>query len=244
MSGSRQKERVEKFKELVKSGLSVYKALKESGLHPRYYRRHYEEIWSDPGLEPYRPEKFKKRMDEKPPEVEEADRRLAELGVKTEVPEHLKSGLEKELEELELKRQSLLRAAEKALRLYGGVAPGAPSATVEPNKTRDIIAEFEGALSDFESKRARVKEALERMGLKVEDVYMRKDEVERLVEEARRRATEEAMDDKRIEAVADIISDAISKIIEMFKPAVQALFTAPEGAPESGGRKAEHGESK
>jgi len=47
------------------------------------------------------------------------------------------------------------------------------------------------------------------------------------------RAAEEALDDKRIEAVANIIRDAVSKIFDIFRPAVQAIFT-PEKA-ESGG---------
>lgn len=235
------KQRVERFKELVKQGSSIRKAMRECKLQPRNYKKFYDEIWSDPDMEPYRPESFRKRVAEKPPEVEAADERLAGYGIRTEVPEHLKSGLEKELDELELKRKGIVRAAQKALMLYGGGAPqvpGAPSITPaeEPveERPKDIITEFEVAYKDFESTRTKIKGTLEKMGLKVEDVYMKKDEVEKLIEETKRQAAEDAIDDKRIDAVANIVRDAVTKIIEMFKPAVAAYFTsAPEEAPES-----------
>ena len=209
-----QEGRVKKFKELVKSGMSMRRALKGSGLHPRYYKKHYVEIWSDPELEPYRPERFRELMAKKRSGAEYVG--ASKHG----------SVLEGELEDLELKRQSLLRAADKVHRLFG--APGtSPSAGVDSGageKPKDVIEEFERAFRDFEAKRARVREVLEGIGFKIEDVYMRRDEVERLVEEVRRKAAEEALDDKRIEAVENIICNAISKLIEMFKPAVQAFF--------------------
>jgi vacuolar-type H+-ATPase subunit I/STV1 len=92
----------------------------------------------------------------------------------------------------------------------------------------DPFQEFESAFKKFEETRAKMKEVLEKMGFKIEDVYMKKDEVERIVEEAKRRAAEEMLDDKRIEAVKDIVKDAVSKVIEMFKPAVDVIFTPKE----------------
>jgi len=151
----------------------------QSKLHPRYYKEHYGEIWSDPELEPYRPEEFRKLMDKKQSEAEYVG-----------ANKH-RSVLEGELDDLEL----------------------------------ELITELR-ALRDFEAKRARLRKFLERMGFKVEDVYMRRDEVERLVEEERRRAAEEALEEgKRIEALTNIIRDAILKIIDLFGPAVQAFFT-------------------
>jgi hypothetical protein len=61
-TGSSTAERVKKFKELVKSGASVRRALKESKLHPQYYKQHYMEIWNDPELEPTR-SLFNKSLD-------------------------------------------------------------------------------------------------------------------------------------------------------------------------------------
>jgi prefoldin subunit 5 len=244
-TGSDMAERAKKFKELIKSGMSVNRALKESKLHPRYYKQHYMEIWSDPELEPYRPERFKQMEAQKPPEVVEAERRLAQYGIRTEVPENLKSNLEKELEELELRRQSVIRAAQKALRLFGSMSetPPPPPQTVKgEEKPRDVIDEFESAYKDFESKRTKIKETLEKMGLKVEDMYMKRDEVEKLIEETKRKAVEEALDDKRIEAVSKIVSDAIAQIVGMFKPVVQAYFSStPAAGGEGEGGAAEQG---
>jgi len=169
----------------------------QSRLHPRYYKERYGEIWSDPELEPYRPERFRKLMDKKQSEAEYVG-----------ANKH-RSVLEGELDDLEL----------------------------------ELITELR-ALRDFEAKRARVKEMLERLGLRVEDVYMKKDEVEKMVEEVRRKVAEEALDDKRIEAVENIIRDAVARLIELFKPVVQAFFTVPEeafGSGESGERKEQEG---
>ena len=54
---------------------------------------------------------------ERPPTIDEVDKRLAELGLLTRTSEY-QSQLEREADELELKRQSLLRAAEKVYRLF------------------------------------------------------------------------------------------------------------------------------
>jgi len=182
------KEKIERFKELVKKGYSVSKARRESKLHPPQYKKYYDEIWSDPDMKPYMPQKKTEnpqnsqsqasQKSEKPPTIEDADKHLAEYGVKTE--ENLKSQLERELDELELKRRSIVRAAEKALRLYGGTTLGTTT-NGTGEKPKDIIAEFENAFKDFESKRARVKEILERLGFRVKDIYMRRDEVERII---------------------------------------------------------------
>jgi len=191
------KEKIERFKELVKKGYLVSKAMRESKLYPKQYKKYYDEIWSDPDMKPYSPRKKSEdpqtsqsqnsQASEKPPTIEETDKRLAELGLVTR-PSEYQSQLEKEADELELKRQSLLRAAEKVYRLFGGGVPGASAASQrsasfsETGETpRDIIEEFEAAFRDFEARRARIKELLEKLGFRVEDVYMRRDEVERII---------------------------------------------------------------
>jgi len=126
------REKIERFKELVKKGYSVSKAMRESKLHPAQYKKYYDEIWSDPGMKPYMPQK------------------------KSEDPQASQS--------------QNSQASEK------------PPTIEETEKTpRDIIEEFEAAFRDFEARRARIKEILEKMGFKVEDVYMRRDEVERII---------------------------------------------------------------
>ena len=57
------KEKIEHFKELMKSGYSVSKAMRESKLYPAQYKKYYDEIWSDPDMKPYMPQK----KSEKPP---------------------------------------------------------------------------------------------------------------------------------------------------------------------------------
>jgi len=57
MASDTVKERIERFKELIKSGYSVSKARRESKLHPREYKKYYDEIWSDPDMKPYSPRK-------------------------------------------------------------------------------------------------------------------------------------------------------------------------------------------
>jgi len=57
MASDTVKERIERFKELVKSGYSVSKARRESKLYPKQYKKYYDEIWSDPDMKPYMPQK-------------------------------------------------------------------------------------------------------------------------------------------------------------------------------------------
>ena len=47
---------IQRFKELIKQGMSVGKAKRESGLSHRMYRQHYDDIWSDPEMAPFKPE--------------------------------------------------------------------------------------------------------------------------------------------------------------------------------------------
>jgi len=98
-------------------------------------------------------------------------------------------------------------------------------------KPKDAIEKLEASLEDLESKRAKLKEVLEKMGFKVEDLYMRRDEVERLIEEARKKAFEEALKDKWIDVVEDIIRDVIPRLVELFRPAVQAFFMPAPATP-------------
>ena len=89
-------------------------------------------------MKPYMPQKKSRdpqnsqsqtsQASERPPIIDEVDKRLAELGLLTRTSEY-QSQLEREADKLELKRQSLLRAAEKVYRLFGGGVPGASAAS-------------------------------------------------------------------------------------------------------------------
>jgi|GEM_PF-5195744 uncharacterized protein (DUF1697 family) len=74
-----------------------------------------------------------------------------------------------------------------------------------------------------------IKKKLEQAGYKIMGGPLTWDQVEKLIEEAKKRAQEEVLEDKRIDAVADIIRDSVSRIIEMFKPAVELWFTDSQG---------------
>ena len=78
-----------------------------------------------------------------------------------------------------------------------------------------------------------LKQRLEAMGYKIVGGPITWEQFEKALEEAKKKAKEEALDDKRIDAVVDIVRESVSKIIEMFKPAVEALFTAPEAERKS-----------
>lgn len=66
-----------------------------------------------------------------------------------------------------------------------------------------------------------LKKRLEDAGYKIVGGPLTYEQVQKLVEEAKRRAQEDALEDKRIEAVQNIIRDSVGKIIGMFQPAVE-----------------------
>jgi hypothetical protein len=138
---------------------------------------------------------------------------------------------EKEYLELKKKEQAMIAAAYRILSQYGGVKPpgsGPPSTQPPPTTRKEAIEDFLEAVKAYEEKREKVKEALEKMGFKLEDKYMSREEVERLVEDVKRKTAEEALDDKRIDAVQKIISDAIAQVISLFKPVIEKYFGSME----------------
>jgi len=78
-----------------------------------------------------------------------------------------------------------------------------------------------------------LKGRLERAGYKIVGGPITWDQVEKLLEKERMKAQEEILEDKRIDAVKDVIVEGISKIVEMFKPAVELALTPPEVAGRS-----------
>jgi predicted DNA-binding protein YlxM (UPF0122 family) len=166
--------------------------------------------------------------DTKPPTVEDAERRIKEY-LSTEA----ETEFEKRFLELEGERQKLIKAARKILAKYD------PAYTLsggkedeEDEEDEDPLADFEEALKSFNEKRERMKKLLESMGFKVEDLYMRREEVEKLIDEVKRRAAEEVLEDKRIEAVKDIINNAVNRIISLFAPVVDYYIPKPQQQPQ------------
>ena len=232
LSENEVKERISRFKELIKQGYSVRKALAESGLGRTLYEKYYDEIWSDPELKDLKPQPV---IQKKPPEesrkeetIEDTLERLKKYGMGDEEL----TPLEREFMDLEEKRKKLLKAAQKIVMMYSPSPEQLEAEEAEKEeeeeKPRDPFEELEAAFKDFEERRKRIREILEKMGFKVEDTYMRRDEVEQMIEEVKRKAQEEALDDKRIAAVENIVRDAVSKLIELFRPAIDALFSPPQ----------------
>jgi predicted RNase H-like nuclease (RuvC/YqgF family) len=100
--------------------------------------------------------------------------------------------------------------------------PAAPTATSEAAPV-DSIEALKRDIETIEEKRRKLKETFEKLGFKVEDMYMRRDEFERRLAEERQKMTDDALDDRRIKAVENIVNRAIDKIAEMFKPAVDII---------------------
>jgi len=101
----------------------------------------------------------------------------------------------------------------------GQPAPPQPQLSLE--EYTDLLVK---EVSLLEERRKKLKEALEKLGFKVEDMMMTKDEVEKLLEEKRREWEESALDDQRIKAVENIVNRAIDRIFGMFQPIVQAYL--------------------
>jgi hypothetical protein len=100
----------------------------------------------------------------------------------------------------------------------------APPPPAQPQRRSPSLEELTKVIRDYEETRRQIEEALEALGYRVVDMYVPREEVERIVEEARRRVYDETLDDKLIEAVKEIIPNSIAKLIELFRPAVDAIF--------------------
>ena len=89
-----------------------------------------------------------------------------------------------------------------------------------------------------------LKERLEKAGYKILGGPLTYEQVEKLVEEARHKAQEEVLDDKRIAAVENIVRDSVAQIVSMFKPAVSLWMEHSVGSRGKGEEKAESGSGR
>ena len=90
------------------------------------------------------------------------------------------------------------------------------------DQTIRVLEGFETA----EEKHRRLKELLAKhFGVKVEDLYVPRDEHEKAVQEAYQRGLTERLEDKQIEAVERIVSEAVDRVIsEIFGPIIKAWY--------------------
>jgi hypothetical protein len=226
-------DKIKRFKELVRQGYTVGKALREAKLRGQEYKAHYEEIWGDPEMAQFRPKSDRKEEVEKgtsdggvSPTIESTERLKQYFG------EEEKTELERKWDAMEKERAAIVKAAMKIAGMYG--RPGEIPLLGE-REGLDPFEEFQAAFNKFQETRGKIKEMLDKMGFKVEDTYMKRDEVEKMMEEVRQKTIEEGLDDRKIEAVQNIVSDAVKQVVELFKPAVQVLFTPKEATAPSGG---------
>ncbi|MEM2196811.1 MAG: hypothetical protein QW290_07005 [Sulfolobales archaeon] len=243
-------EKVAAFKEYVKQDKGVAEALALSKLQPRDYIKYYDEIWSDPEIAPFKPKRRRGKSNsnslnegktrssergfKKPPDVREAEERL-EL---YKLYEGQKSEIEKRYEELERE----LKGYERVLRRLGMVSGS--QGVVQPPPQLPGIEAIGEELKKLQERRERILEMLKKPGFEVRDEYVRREEVESMVEEAYRRGMEEALDDKRINAMKEIIMQGLSKVVEIFQPAIHCLFLPPIEALEGGETGSQSSEEK
>jgi flagellar motility protein MotE (MotC chaperone) len=135
---------------------------------------------------------------------------------------------EKQFMKLEEERHRLIKAARKILTRYDPTYIPGGKEEEDEDEDEDPLADFEEILRSYNEKRERMKKLLESLGFKVEDLYMRREEVEKLIDEVKRRAAEEVLEDKRIEAVKDIINNAVNRIISLFSPVIDYYIPKPQ----------------
>ena len=135
--------------------------------------------------------------------------------------------LVKEIRQTKEKLKKEEYALKKAYRELGWV-PGEEDKGGEGEKKdlpKDLIEALRNQISSLEETRKKIKETLEKLGFKVEDMYLHKDEVDRLLKEKYEEWQDQQVDDARIKEVGNIINTAVREIIGLFRPAVQAWFT-------------------
>jgi hypothetical protein len=93
-------------------------------------------------------------------------------------------------------------------------------------------------LEELRSRPEEVKAWLESHGYKIIEPPKSWEEVERMIKEAEKRGYEMALDDKRIEAVKEIIRDRVRQIVSIFAPAISQVMSRAGGGGLSAGQQA------
>ena len=181
-------------------------------------------------------EEFAKMMDEKLRERDETIKQLYETVnyLLDEVKKFREGGKPKEEdEETLLKKVETVK--EKSMRLLKDLGYEVKPTTLTREEVEELIKKEVTNLPPDE-----LKKILEKHGYRVVGGPIPYDEAMKMVEEARKKAYEEALEDKRIEATKDIIKDSVRQIVQLFAPAIQTLFRhipeeGEEASEEQGG---------
>jgi len=171
-----------------------------------------------------------KRVKDEMAETEERLRKLGLLGPDASDHPLVKEwlGLKEKLDRTERALEAVKREMKWTTGMPIGVSPSKETGSEEKETGSKaplpLLEEFSKGIADFESMRGKIKEFLEKLGLKVEDRWLSREEHERLVEEAKKKAVEEQLEDKRIDGVVEIMKHAVDRVVGLFQPLVQSSF--------------------
>jgi hypothetical protein len=231
-------QKIELFKTLVKEGKSVNKAIEEAGLSRYKYQKHYEEIWSDPTLAPFKPQPLFPKL--QPPETKALDEALK--GMETEKPPTITPS--EALNALKWYQREFNRVFGRGMPVAIGVRP--PAHEGAPPEAAVASYGVEGSLKQVKAAEEEAKKLLETLGYKVVttetpvtveeakklvegmgyqlvDTRLAREDVDRMLEEAERQwqqqhdlDLETRLEEAKIGAAERVVSKAIDKVMEPF----------------------------
>jgi hypothetical protein len=236
------RKKVEQFVLLRKSGVEAKVAAKAAGLSGRKYTQY------GPVFRALLQEGWK-------PETKETEIKPLDPGGPKDKPEEQPyiepppTEMEKEIEDMIMKKVALARAVQRAQQIIMGPSMGTTSTPTQPppppptpEEKKDAFEELASAFENYDKQRKKFKEVAEKFGYKFEDTYVTKDEHEKAIEEAMRKAFEQKTDDKSLETIKEIVNHAVDVMFaEGFGPVLRTIFaraiearTGAEAPPETG----------
>ena len=143
----------------------------------------------------------------------------------TETEHPIARRVEQLIEELKETHRALMRAQTLLSTFAPTVPPTKPAGEVKPVEPEvDVIERIAKEVERLQERRRKIAEALRKMGYEVEDIYLERSKVEELLEQERQKALEEALDEKRIEVVREIVVSIVRELKDIFKPMAEAWW--------------------
>jgi hypothetical protein len=225
------RKKVEQFVLLRKSGVEAKVAAKAVGLSGRKYTQ-YGPVFRALLQEGRKPETKETEIKETPPGP-------GGNGPKDKPPEEQPyiepppTEMEKEIEDMIMKKAALARAVQRAQQIIMGPSMGTTSTPTQPppqppptpEEKKDAFEELANAFESYDKARKKFKDVAEKFGYKFEDTYVTRDEHEKGIEEAVRKAFEQKTDDKSLETIKEIVNHAVDVMFaEGFGPVLRTMF--------------------